>query len=456
VILRWVPFLIALAGLAWFGWYHRPTSENLAYVVPAVMLLWVTIAFLISASPGGRNIPENARGASPFWIAAIVGLAVLVLLLAVLRVVNPLLLPIVLTIEHVCVASKKPKFTVALTLVMVLPSFALIEGFLVFLRSSPTLASKAVFHDLATRLYRTDWKVLQFEKDCTRFDPELLYTLKPGSCIFSNTEFRTRLNINRLGMRDDEQSLDGPEIIVAGDSHAMGWGLEHAQTYAASIERTTGRKVLASAIASYGTARELIILKRVDRAKTRILIIHYNLNDREENQSFLSHGNSLPRSEITRYYASEKYYRESRRYFPGKYLSYALNGVLSLIGKRIRTARGVPPSSDRVPRDAASKPNASPHAEALFGVLQNSPISLTALHLILITPYGDAPPWPSMGEQVLAMFDADRGKPRPLSIHVIEEDNLLGPEDHLPLDNHTNASGHAKIAREVLRIIKTL
>ena len=63
------------------------------------------------------------------------------------------------------------------------------------------------------------------------YDPELTYRLRPGACTFSELEFVTDYRINSLGVRDDEASLDGPEIIVLGDSFAMGWGVEQQESF---------------------------------------------------------------------------------------------------------------------------------------------------------------------------------------------------------------------------------
>jgi hypothetical protein len=55
---------------------------------------------------------------------------------------------------------------------------------------------------------------MQFLPDCGRHDPELGYTLKPGAFTYSGREFSNRYEINSLGVRDDETSLEAPEIVV--------------------------------------------------------------------------------------------------------------------------------------------------------------------------------------------------------------------------------------------------
>lgn len=51
-------------------------------------------------------------------------------------------------------------------------------------------------------------------------------------------------SINSLGVRDDEAALNNPEIVVVGDSQAMGWAVGREQTFPALIGKQTGKKIL--------------------------------------------------------------------------------------------------------------------------------------------------------------------------------------------------------------------
>jgi hypothetical protein len=62
--------------------------------------------------------------------------------------------------------------------------------------------------------------------------------------------------VNTIGVRDNQRSLTQPEIVVAGDSYAMGWGVQQDESFPELIERRTGRRVLNAAVSSYGTVRE--------------------------------------------------------------------------------------------------------------------------------------------------------------------------------------------------------
>jgi hypothetical protein len=104
--------------------------------------------------------------------------------------------------------------------------------------------------------------LIQFDANCAQYDAEVTYTLRPGACTFENIEFRNDYRINRMGLRDDEQDLAAPEVIVIGDSHAMGWGVDQDQSLVRVMAAKTGLKTLNAAISSYGTVRELTMLGR--------------------------------------------------------------------------------------------------------------------------------------------------------------------------------------------------
>ncbi len=141
--------------------------------------------------------------------------------------------------------------------------------------------------------YREKRNMVQFMPECAVYDPSLAYILKPGTCTFSNVEFTTQYNINSMGVRDDEASLEQPEVIVLGDSYAMGWGVEQDETFSQIMEEAINARVLNTGISSYGTARELLLLRRLDKSRLRYVIVQYYYNDDRENRVFLENDNTL-------------------------------------------------------------------------------------------------------------------------------------------------------------------
>ncbi len=163
-------------------------------------------------------------------------------------------------------------------------------------------------------------EVIQASAQCARWDEELSYTLRPGQCRFSNVEFSTEYRINQTGLRDDRSSLVGPQVIVLGDSHAMGWGVEQEETFAQLLERSTDLRVLNAAISSYGTAREMLMLRRLDTSQLRLLVVQYGQNDFHENGSFLGTDGESKRQPPKRFKRSVDQHLKNRRYRLGQYL----------------------------------------------------------------------------------------------------------------------------------------
>src|SRR3989475_7713604 len=156
---------------------------------------------------------------------------------------------------------------------------------------------------LGTRLYTTgtlnllrdyylshDRNIVQALPQCAAYDAQLLYTLRPGGCRFSNREFATWLSVNAMGFRETTKKDGPPRIAALGDSHAMGWGVEDHETFASLIEQSLGEKVANLSVSSYGTARELLALSRSKLKGVRTIIIAYLYGDAKESTDYLLYG----------------------------------------------------------------------------------------------------------------------------------------------------------------------
>ena len=128
-------------------------------------------------------------------------------------------------------------------LLMILVMRALLEGIMYTLIHQPKIVKHCTknMRDSIGYLYVfEERRVIQFTPDCARHDPDLGYTLKPGTCVFSANEFSNRYKVNHQGLRDDEKSLQKPDIIVVGDSYAMGWGVNQEETFASTLQCCPG------------------------------------------------------------------------------------------------------------------------------------------------------------------------------------------------------------------------
>jgi hypothetical protein len=139
----------------------------------------------------------------------------------------------------------------------------------------------SIQQNLYMRATRSVW---QSQASCVDFDDELIYKPKIGACQFNNAEFKTTLNFSAEGRYTGEKPA-GTGIAVIGDSHAMGWGVQDEETFAALLQKMTGRPVYNLAVSSYGTVREVLRLEKsglLDKVDT--IIIQYCGNDLDENR----------------------------------------------------------------------------------------------------------------------------------------------------------------------------
>ena len=199
----------------------------------------------------------------------------------------------------------------------------LVETIFLVMLHVPSMTAKtpAPFRRLVQQVYRHfNRSLIQFDPRCARYDPGITYTLEPGTCTFENLEFKNVFRINRMGVRDEEASLRAPDVIVLGDSHAMGWGVDQEDAIPQRIARITGLRVLNAAVSSYGTAREMMMLDRLDTSRLRVLIVQYSDNDVMENRAFHNGGDHLSIMTDAQYQDIVHHYASQHSYYPGKYL----------------------------------------------------------------------------------------------------------------------------------------
>jgi hypothetical protein len=291
---------------------------------------------------------------------------------------------------------------------------------------------QAFFQDF----YSVRRRIIQFDPACARRDAELLYTLRPGRFVFSNVEFQTPYEVNSLGVRDTEAALRGPEIVVLGDSVAMGWGVQQDETFARIIERETGRRVLNAGISSYGTVRALKLLGRVDTSRTRTLIIQYNDNDEMENEAFQKAGNRhVPTQDATLF--------EPGGGPPGPSPSLALHAFAILRGHE--DLRDPIPHSDRVPDSAQETA-----ARYFLNALTHAPTKdLSAMRLIVF----DKDRHDGFVRALERLCRAPHHPPHIRAMTVLDVSPRMTDANHFLLDEHPNAAGHRALAGELIRAL---
>ena len=284
---------------------------------------------------------------------------------------------------------------------------------------------------------REDWSLPQMDLRIVGYDPELTYLLRPTPSRFKNREFDTTLAGNSAGLRDDEASLERPDLIVTGDSFAFGWGVERHSTFAQVLERRTGLKVLNAAMSSYGTARQMILLERLDLSTARAVVIQYFMNDYRENRAFIEAGYSLSITPEDEFLESIRDFESQTTYRPLDYLAAFLD------------RRSYFPELETVsPRQVAV---------TFLRVLASSD-ELEDLPILLL----QIDPWNEFGHYDIIRPIAEllevEAEFSSLSNHLflVPLVGVLGGDDFFRLDPHLRPGGHQKIADELERALTRL
>ena len=130
--------------------------------------------------------------------------------------------------------------------------------------------------------------VWQNKSNCITYDKDLIYVPKIGSCKYKNAEFDTILNFTEKG-RSMPNSIKNKKktILVTGDSHAMGWGVNDNETFSYFLQSSLETQVYNLAVSSYGTTREVMRINKSGLLEgSDILIVQYHENDIHENINF--------------------------------------------------------------------------------------------------------------------------------------------------------------------------
>jgi hypothetical protein len=279
-----------------------------------------------------------------------------------------------------------------------------------------------------------DANIIQFTRKCAVYDPELTYVLRPGNCRFANREYENVYRINSLGLRDTEDALRRPEIILAGDSVTMGLGVEQDEAFPQVLAHATGRRTLNAGVSSYGTARELLLLQRLDRANLRHLVIQYWENDYRENPEFASTG-ALHVLTEDQYEATVSEHESSRPYWPGKYAYHTVRSARWYVAWKLSGRANV------------TEPDATLQAEAFVGALEKAPIDLTGVRVLVIAANADflaAVRRRALLSQVAWVTEID-------TLDITSSFSFDGAR--FVIDDHPTRLGHADIARQLAAAI---
>lgn len=274
--------------------------------------------------------------------------------------------------------------------------------------------------------------------EMARHDAELGYTLEPGRFLFATDEFAVPFEVNRLGLRDSEEAARAPEIIVLGDSYAMGWGVRQEETLAKRLEALTGLKTLNAAVSSYGTARQLRLLDRLDTSRLRYLVVQYCDNDIWENEDFRERGGLAA---VSREVYLEKVFRNERGYVPGAYARELARSALRLSPAWLHMSR----------------PSPSAPLDLFHGAFAATRKDLSGVQVIVFeADFQGVDRWliPLLAKNPRA---PRRRLPEHLRrLRVVRLSPEMTEADRFVLDQHWRASGHELAARKIGALVGEL
>jgi len=337
---------------------------------------------------------------------------------------------------------KKIVKVIVFNLLMILVILALLEGIMYTLVHQPKILKHCPknIRDSIGYLYAFgERRVIQFTPDCARHDPDLGYTLKPGTCVFSANEFSNRYKVNHQGLRDDEKSLQKPDIIVVGDSYAMGWGGDQEETFAQVLEKKSGLSVLNAAIASYGTAREMIMLGRLETGRLKYLVIQYCENDFDENREFLLKGNRLHTMSQEEYRRYTELNLQPKDYYLGKYLAMKLEKKWKGFRKPKEKKQAVVTDKDDV--------------DLFINAIMNGPVDLSKVQIIVLEALGKD----DFDRTFIRRLNerASQGNYPPYIKNMITLDitKIITRDHYYVLDDHWTEEGHEAIGDSLWKIV---
>jgi hypothetical protein len=328
-------------------------------------------------------------------------------------------------------------------------SVALLELSLLTIMHSGYLRSSSIVLPITRPLYWQQGAMVQYMPDCARHHSALGYTLKPGECTFSNLEFSNRFKINSAGFRDDEASLEAPEIIILGDSQAMGWGVDQEETFAHLLEKKTGRRVLNAAISSYGSVRALMALKTINRRHLKYIVLQYSDNDYMENYMFAKGGNNIAVMSDDDYNCLVRSHAREIAYYPGRLTYSSLKQAIPALHwfDRLRPQADCLKKWEHMQRPEDGDPSPRVAAQLFGNAVIAAGVDLSGVQLIFLEVS-------AFMRNTSIIDQIKHSDPLKLATLItLDVSNFLSIGDFYPLDGHLKASGHAKIASALHRIV---
>jgi len=230
--------------------------------------------------------------------------------------------------------------------------------------------------------------------------------------------------------------------VFTGDSFAMGWGVEQDQVMSAVLGDLTGLRILNTAVSSYGTARQMMGLKRVDLSDTTTLVIQYCDNDYLENHQFVQNAGALPIMTRERYEAKTARHLEDTRYYLGKYLQVFTPLLWRAWEKGVTSWR-------------PKKRRCDVEADTFLKVLDLAPLPRRQLRVVVLEIVRNQMIDGCFAAALRRTLDGRELAPWIESVDLIDPPTFLEASHYYALDQHLTTAGHRRVAEEIARLMGT-
>jgi hypothetical protein len=226
--------------------------------------------------------------------------------------------------------------------------------------------------------------------------------------------------------------------------------VEQNETFAELIEKATGMRTLNAAISSYGTAREMRLLERLDISNLQYLIIQYSDNDYHENSVLHNEGDLDITSREKRQRVIEKNSARAE-YYIGKYSVTAFWYTLNYMRGTKMFSSGQ--DSDVLANNEEHQFN---EVDSFINAIKSTKLDLTNVKIFIFEINGynknDSDFIGVLKDRIANNRDI---KKLAQQVIVLDISPILTDKEYYYFDDHINASGHQTIADYLVDYIAT-
>ncbi|GEM_PF-2915605 len=303
---------------------------------------------------------------------------------------------------------------------------------------------------MANAQYFRTRNVFQYNAENIVFDAGRGYTMTPNlHTPYNNKEFTSTITTNQLGYRDDDASLNNPDVLMLGDSYAWGWGVEEKDGVEKQYEKLTGKKALNMSVPGYGSIQQLLTLFAWERRgplQGKRIFVFFCTNDLQDNEntSFNAFPYFVKSSNNIQLHTPDKAAFDKWQDATDKWMIHsklAANSILSFY--TIAAIKNI--SNKDVYKDYQTTTSRLNGAEAFIYVAENL-AALQTQHqaqvtIIYIPPFS----YYATGQQDVS-YKLVADVCNKLHFRFADLSSVLNINDYYPLDKHWNAEGHRKAA----------